>query len=75
MCSSDLAFDRIFPELAARHGALLHPFFLDKVALRPELNLGDGVHPNPKGVAAIVADMLPLAEELIARVERRRGKS
>jgi acyl-CoA thioesterase-1 len=51
---------------------LLYPFFLDGVALDPALNLSDGMHPNPKGVAEIVRRILPAAEELIGRVRARR---
>jgi acyl-CoA thioesterase I len=65
-------FDSIFPDLAQKHSTLLYPFFLDAIALRPELNLDDGLHPNDKGVAAIVAAILPQAEALIARVKARR---
>jgi len=65
-------FDAIYPDLAERHGALLYPFFIERVALRPELNLDDGMHPNSAGVAAIVEDILPKVEELIARVEAKR---
>ena len=65
-------FDAIYPDLAERHGALLYPFFIARVALRPELNLDDGMHPNSAGVAAIVEDILPKVEELIARVEAKR---
>ncbi|MCL4767819.1 MAG: arylesterase [Hyphomicrobiaceae bacterium] len=66
-------FDAMFPELAGKHGALLHPFFLERVALRPALNLDDGVHPNRDGVAAMVESILPKVEELIARVTAKRG--
>lgn len=66
------AFDGMFAELAAASGALHYPFFLEGVALRPELNLGDGLHPNSKGVAQIVRNMLPATEKLIERVETRR---
>ena len=31
----DQAFERIYPELAAKYGALLYPFFLDGVAGNP----------------------------------------
>ena len=69
-------FDRIFPELAATHGALLYPFFIERIVLKPELNLDDGLHPNARGVAVIVADIMPKVEELIARViARRSGQS
>jgi acyl-CoA thioesterase-1 len=65
-------FDAIYPALAAKHGALLYPFFLDGVALNGQLNLGDGLHPNAKGVAEITRLILPKVEELIARVRARR---
>jgi acyl-CoA thioesterase-1 len=32
------AFDAVFPRLAEVHGVALYPFFLDGVAMRPELN-------------------------------------
>lgn len=61
------AFDRIYPELAAKHGALLYPFFLDGVALDPRLNQRDGIHPTAEGVAIIVSRMLPKVTRLIAK--------
>jgi acyl-CoA thioesterase-1 len=67
------AFDAIYGELAGKHGTLLYPFFLDGVALDRDLNLGDGLHPNAKGVAEITRRILPLVEELIARVRTRRA--
>jgi acyl-CoA thioesterase I len=67
------AFDAIFPDLATKYDALLYPFFLEKVALQPKLNLGDGIHPNADGVALIVADILPKVEALLARVAARRA--
>jgi len=67
------AFDAIYAELASKHGTLLYPFFLDGVALDGQLNLGDGMHPNPKGVAEITRRILPVVEELIARVRARQG--
>lgn len=61
------AFDGMYPALAERHGALLYPFFLDGVALVRELNQPDGIHPNRRGVAAVVERILPDVERLIAR--------
>lgn len=66
-------FDVIFPDLARQYDALLYPFFLDKVALKPELNLNDGMHPNAKGVAVMVEAILPQVEELIGRVKAKRA--
>lgn len=64
-------FDGIYPQLAQKHGLILYPFFLDGVALDGNLNLGDGIHPNPKGVAEITKRILPKVEELIARVQAK----
>lgn len=66
-------FDPIFGELAAKYGMLHYPFFLDGVALEPSLNLGDGIHPNAKGVAIIVERIVAQAEALVRRVEARRS--
>ena len=46
-------FDKIFPNLAKKYDIQLIPFLLDGVALKPELNLSDGMHPNEKGVLII----------------------
>ncbi len=59
------AFDAIFPRLAGKHGVPLYPFFLDGVALHPELQLADGLHPNARGVDTIVARILPAVEALL----------
>jgi acyl-CoA thioesterase I len=69
------AFDRIFPELAAKHGLLLYPFFLDGIVLDAKLNLDDGIHPTARGVDVIVDGILPQVEELIARVKKRHAKA
>jgi acyl-CoA thioesterase-1 len=58
-------FNAIYPDLAARHGVLFYPFFLDGVAARPELNQADGMHPTAAGVDIIVDRLLPLVRELI----------
>lgn len=59
------AFDAIYPRLAARHGVPLYPFFLEGIQGQAALNLGDGMHPNPKGVRVIVERILPAVEALI----------
>lgn len=61
------AFNSMYAKLAARHDALLYPFFLDGVAADPTLNQADGLHPNPRGVDVIVARILPQVEELIGK--------
>ena len=59
-------FNRLFPDLAERHGVAFYPFFLDGVAARPDLNQADGIHPNADGVAIIVARILPHVKRLLA---------
>ncbi len=66
-------FDAMFAALAEAHEALLYPFFLEGVALEPSLNLGDGMHPNAKGVRRIVEGIMPHVEELLARARTRRA--
>ena len=54
-------FYRMYADLAARHDVALIPFFLDGVAGKPDLNLGDGIHPNAEGyrlVARLVFENL-----------------
>jgi acyl-CoA thioesterase-1 len=60
------AFDAIYPKLAAKYGVPLYPFFLDGVAGVPALQLGDGLHPNAKGVDVMVERILPAVEKAIA---------
>ena len=47
------SFDIIYPDLAKKFNLLFIPFLLQDVALNPELNLSDGIHPNEKGVKII----------------------
>jgi acyl-CoA thioesterase I len=66
------AFERIYPELAAKYDVPLYPFFLDGVASDLKLAQHDGMHPNAAGVDVIVARILPSVVELIARVHAAR---
>jgi len=59
------AFDQIFPELAHLHQLPLYPFFLEGVAMNPELNQPDGLHPNERGVAVLVDRIAPVVAGLI----------
>lgn len=71
----DDAFRAMYPRLAEKYGALLYPFFLKDVATVRPLNLPDGMHPTPEGVAAIVRNILPEMEKLIARIREKRAMS
>jgi len=65
-------FERIYPELAAKYGVALYPFFLDGVAADLRLTQADGMHPNAQGVDVIVGRILPKVEDLIARARGMR---
>lgn len=58
-------FNAVFSRLAARHGVLFYPFFLDGVAAVPALNQDDGIHPNARGVDEIVRRILPHVKTLL----------
>ncbi len=62
------AFERIYPELAAKYGTLLYPFFLDGAAGDLKLTQQDGMHPNATGVGVIVERILPKILQLIDQV-------
>jgi acyl-CoA thioesterase I len=49
------AFRQAFRDVALKERVIFIPFLLQNVAGRPELNQGDGIHPNVQG-AAVVAD-------------------
>jgi acyl-CoA thioesterase-1 len=64
-------FDAMYPELAAEYGALYDPFFLDGVTGDRSLWQSDGLHPNARGVAVIVARIGPTVLELARRAQAR----
>ena len=67
------AFDAIYPELAAEHGALHHPSLFAGVQGDGDLGAAmalmqpDGIHPNARGVERIVEDIGPSVEALLER--------
>ena len=60
-------FDGIFPDLAIKYELTFIPFLLKKVALRPQYNLNDGIHPNEKGIDIISDTIL---EKLIPLLQK-----
>ena len=61
-------FEAVFTRLSKVHDVIFYPFFLDGVAGTPHLNLDDGMHPNPEGVAVLVQRILPSVRKLLERV-------
>ena len=46
-------FDKIFPDLSKKFKLQFIPFLLEGVAMKPEFNLSDGIHPNEEGTIII----------------------
>lgn len=61
----ETAFNTIYPDLADTFDAKLYPFFLDGVAGINELNISDGIHPNPEGIAVMVEKISPIFEAFL----------
>jgi acyl-CoA thioesterase-1 len=51
-------FDNIYPNLAKKYDLNLIPFLLKGVALNPDFNQNDGIHPNEKGTFVISKTLL-----------------
>jgi acyl-CoA thioesterase-1 len=63
-------FNRIYPELSRDFDVIYFPFFLEGVAMKSQLNLGDGIHPNAQGYKIISENIYPYVLEAI---EKREG--
>jgi acyl-CoA thioesterase-1 len=66
-------FDGLYTRLAARHGVALMPFLLDGVAMVPELNQPDGIHPNVKGVDVIVDHLAQSVTRVLDGMKKPNG--
>lgn len=53
-------FDPLFAALAKKHGARFYPFFMNGVTPNRSLLIADQMHPNAKGVAVIVRNIMPM---------------
>ena len=63
-----LAFHDVFPRVARRYNVPLVPFLLTGVALVPEMNGPDGIHPNAAGARRIADNVWPYLEPLLRQV-------
>ncbi len=59
-------FDGVYPRLAAELALPLIPFLLENVAMVPELNNADGIHPNAKGNEIIARQVATAFEDFLA---------
>jgi acyl-CoA thioesterase-1 len=60
-------FEQIFPELAQANNLPLLPFFMDDIALRPELMMNDGIHPTPAAQPQIRDKVARFMEPLLSQ--------
>ncbi|MEZ6964425.1 arylesterase [Aeromonas sp. S9(2024)] len=60
-------FEQIFPELAEANKLPLLPFFMNDIALRPELMMNDGIHPTPAAQPQIRDKVARFIEPLLER--------
>lgn len=58
-------FDAIYPRLAEELELPLIPFLLENVAMVPDLNNDDGIHPNAKGNEVIARQVAAALEEIL----------
>jgi acyl-CoA thioesterase I len=64
-----LEFHNLFPRLAASYDVPLVPFLLAGVALNPEFNGADEIHPNALGARRIAETVWPFVEALVQQEE------
>lgn len=60
-------FEQIFPKLAQANNLPLLPFFMDDIALRPELMMNDGIHPTPAAQPQISDKVARFMEPLLSQ--------
>lgn len=58
-------FAAVYPQLARETGVALIPFFLEGVAGHPQLNQGDGIHPNAPGYRVVLENVWRVLRPLI----------
>jgi acyl-CoA thioesterase-1 len=63
--SYTLDYHRLFPRLAQRYAVPLVPFLLAGVALNPDFNGADEIHPNAAGAQRIADTVWPYLEPLL----------
>ena len=60
-------FESIYGDLAREFDTLLVPFFMDGVALQPELLQADNIHPNEKGQPVLLDNVWKVLQPVLGR--------
>ena len=58
-------FEKVFRELASRYQLAFEPFFLEKIALEPEMMQADGLHPTAKAQPIMLDTVWPALVPLL----------
>lgn len=58
-------FHQVFLDIAKAEQVPLVPFFLDGVAMRPEMMLDDGIHPSAAAQETMLENVWPMLERLL----------
>ena len=61
-------FRQLFVDLARRNDAALIPFLLEGVGGVPEMNQGDGIHPNAEGARIVAENVWRVLEPVLRQV-------
>ncbi len=59
------SFAAVYPRIARDLDVLLVPFLLEGVGGEPNLNLGDGIHPNARGHERVAENVLSVLSEVL----------
>jgi acyl-CoA thioesterase-1 len=61
------AYTNAFPELASEHNVSFMPFILEGIALKRELNQGDGIHPNAAGAKIMTENIYNALKPMLTK--------
>ncbi len=56
-----------FPDLATEHKVEFLPFLLEGIAVKKELNQGDGIHPNAEGEKIMTENVYKALKPMLAK--------
>jgi acyl-CoA thioesterase-1 len=60
-------FESMYPDLASEFETMLVPFFMDGVALKPDLLQADNIHPNENGQPVLLDNVWKVLEPALTR--------
>ena len=60
-------FESMYADLANEFDTLLVPFFMEGVAMRPDLLQADNIHPNEKGQPVLLENVWTILEPVLSR--------